>query len=173
MIRPLFFRSPAAPDKVPLGIKLFRIIVRWFLNLGPALGRLFSRLGGGDGSVRMGRLDGGRIDSMAADLLAAYSPAKKRDMRGSVTLFARLIVWGTEPRGVSWKPSAAPGEDCARLSNAVSSGAAPAEDGADAGTLAPAILRCGELFEEAIYSPRILSKEERLEFKELIEKICS
>jgi hypothetical protein len=38
-------------------------------------------------------------------------------------------------------------------------------------SLPGSIIRCGGLFEEALYSPRVLSGEERKEFERLIEAI--
>jgi hypothetical protein len=43
----------------------------------------------------------------------------------------------------------------------------------DGETEAPAIARCGELFEEALYAAAALSREKRREFKNLIERITA
>ena len=91
------------------------------------------------------------------NILEGYSPAKRRELRRSISLFARLIYWGSEAMKVPWKPSHAPAEYCGLL-------AAVADK-------AQAIIRAGELFEKALYSPRPLSRKEREEFKGLIEAV--
>jgi hypothetical protein len=99
-------------------------------------------------------------------MLAGYSPQKRREMKNSVTLFLRLILWGSEQQNVTWKPSDAPGEYCAKLSGRV------AEQETAAGHAA-AIIRCGALFEEALYSQAVLPDAKRAEFKELVQGITA
>jgi len=94
------------------------------------------------------------------DLLEGYSPAKRRDLARSIGLFARLIYWGSEVLKVSWKPSHAPAEYCRLLAAA-------------ANAHAVTILRAGELFEKALYAPGPLSRKEREEFKDLVERITA
>lgn len=101
------------------------------------------------------------INRAAASLFEAYSPAKKRNMKQSVTLFARLIIWGSEERDVTWRPSYAPAEYCDILA-----AAAPDDEVKNEG-----IVRCGEIFEKALYSADVLSGEEEGEFKRLVEEI--
>ena len=100
------------------------------------------------------------IHQTAETILDAYSQAKRRNMRQSVTLFARLIIWGGEVRHIVWKPVYAPGEYCRLLA------AAPDDD-------KEGIIRCGELFEQALYSSEVLSDAEKEEFKNLVEKITA
>jgi hypothetical protein len=137
--------------------KFCGFLVRWFTNLGKGLAFFFAALRGG--GIKMGKASEAEIRRFADDLLAAYSPAKRREMRRSVTLFARLILWGSETLKVSWKASYAPGEFCALLA-----GKAAAESG-------PAIIRCGEIFEKALYAAEPLSGGEQKEFRGLVEGI--
>jgi hypothetical protein len=157
MIKPLFTRSRG--DGQSLLEKLGRLFVEWFRGLRAGLAAFFSSLRKGDGSVRINTNRGTELRRLETELLAGYSSAKKRDMKRSVNLFARLILWGSECCHVDWKASRGPGEYCGILS------AAAAPD------VQAAIIRCGELFEEALYSPRVLSGEAKKEFAELIEGI--
>jgi hypothetical protein len=106
---------------------------------------------------------------MTEDILAAYSRAKRREIRRGAALFARLILWGNEKFQASWKASLGPGEYCAALSRAAlpdgENGAAPA------GEKASAILRCGELFEEILYSSRDPGSELRREFEGAVKLV--
>jgi hypothetical protein len=118
-------------------------------------------------------------------------------MKKSLTLFARLILWGTNTLRVSWKPSRAPGEYCAALVRALAQtltaaeataeteaegsaaieaagpGAGASADSAhsNAAETCAAIIRCGELFEEALYGAEVLSGDKQKEFKALVEKV--
>jgi hypothetical protein len=91
-------------------------------------------------------------------------------MRRSVTLFARLILWGTQAYQAPWKPSCAPGEYCALLAARVVK-APPAGTSSDGAELSGTIIRCGELFERALYSKQVLSGEEGREFAKLTFRI--
>jgi hypothetical protein len=106
-------------------------------------------------------------------------------MRNSVSLFARLVIWGIEHCRVPWKPSCAPGEYCALLAASpaaagrepgkpeTETGVPPEGGGPSLFNCHDAILRCGELFEEALYSSATLSGEGRREFKRLVQTITS
>jgi hypothetical protein len=190
MIKPLLTRS-AVDGKVPLRTKLGTLLRRWLHNLRQGFSFFIASLRKDDGSIKMHRPGAEALKGMAADLLAAYSPAKKREMKNSVTLFARLILWGSETLQVSWKSSRAPGEYCAALAAAVTSHAATdraaapepaaaevpepvaaeAESTAAEAALCAAIIRSGELFEEALYSAAVLSREKQKEFKALVEQV--
>ncbi|GHU70048.1 hypothetical protein FACS189450_03890 [Spirochaetia bacterium] len=177
MIKPLLSRSVDS-GKIPFRLKLARLILQWFSALRQGLDYFFSALRKDNGSYKMNRPGAEKIKGMAADLLAAYSQAKKRDMKNSLTLFARLILWGTETLNVPWKPSRAPGEYCAALVQALAAAEAASNVTEAAGPEAvsntaetgAAIIRCGELFEEALYGAEVLSKEKQREFKALVEK---
>ncbi|GHV50039.1 hypothetical protein AGMMS49579_02990 [Spirochaetia bacterium] len=162
MIKPLLSRS-AGSGRIPFRLKLARLVLQWFNTVRQGLTYFFSALKKNDDSYKMNRPGAAAIRSKTADLLAAYSQAKRRAMKNSLTLFARLILWGTETRNVSWKPSRAPGEYCTALARAVSL--------PDAEETCAAIIRCGELFEEALYGVEVLSRGKQREFKELIEKV--
>jgi hypothetical protein len=161
MIKPLLARS-AGSGKIPFRVKLARLVLQWFNSLRQGLSFFFSALGKNDGSTKMNRPGSEAIKSKTADLLAAYSQAKRRDMKNSLTLFARLILWGTETLDVTWKPSRAPGEYCAALVEAQECTFANSNT---------TIIRCGELFEEALYGAEVLPREKQREFKALVEKI--
>ena len=112
--------------------------------------------------MKLKKINADIINSTAQTILGAYSPVKKRDIRRSLTLFARLIIWGSEVWNVKWKPSHAPGEYCSILAAAI-----PADIQNEG------IIRCGVLFEKALYSAEVLSDTERKEFKFLVKKITS
>ncbi|GHT68509.1 hypothetical protein FACS1894110_16200 [Spirochaetia bacterium] len=164
MIQPLLSRSNDS-GRIPFRLRLARLIRQWLKAVRQGLGFFFTSLRKDKGSTKMNRPGSEAIKSKTADLLAAYSPAKRRNMKNSLTLFARLILWGTETLNVSWKPSRAPGEYCAALVRAL-----PSADSNTEAAIA-AIIRCGELFEEALYGVEVLSREKQREFKELIEKV--
>jgi hypothetical protein len=161
MIKPLLARS-AGSGKIPFRVKLARLVLQWFNSLRQGLSFFFFTFRKNDGSTKMNRPGSEAVKNKTADLLAAYSPAKRRDMKNSLTLFARLILWGTETLNVAWKPSRAPGEYCAALVQAQEPTFANNNT---------AIIRCGELFEEALYGAEVLSREKQREFKGLVEKI--
>ncbi|MDR0644679.1 MAG: hypothetical protein LBG05_07200 [Treponema sp.] len=108
------------------------------------------------------RKNAGDISRVSGAVLAAYTPAKKKKIQQSVNLFAQLIIWGDETLGVVWKPSLAPGEFCALLSSAV-----PERERGDA------VIRCGDLFEQSLYSQNELMPIENNEFSMLVEKIVN
>lgn len=166
MLKPLFFRAWAAGNP-PLPKRVARILRGWFSGFLRGLSRFFSSLGRRDNSVRIGP-SGRAVRDMTEDILAAYSRAKRREIRKGAALFARLILWGNENFQVSWKASQGPGEYCAALARAVSPGGGTG--GAEAsGGKAPLILRCGEIFEEILYSPRSPGPELRREFREAVK----
>ncbi|GHV90153.1 hypothetical protein AGMMS50268_06560 [Spirochaetia bacterium] len=168
MINPLLTRSPGG--KIPFRLKLARMVLQWFSALRRGLAYFFASLRKNDGSIKMRRPGAAAVKTMAADLLAAYSRAKKRNMKNSVTLFARLILWGTETLRVSWKPSCGPGEYCVALGLALA-GSAYSNTANDMKKTCGAIIRCGELFEEALYSADALSGEKQREFREMVEMV--
>jgi hypothetical protein len=100
-----------------------------------------------------------------------YSLAKKQDMRRSVTLFARLIIWGGEVCQVTWKPSYAPGEYCGILAASSKDTLGAQDNGSLLKRLNEGIIRCGELFEKALYSADVLSSAEQQEFKNTVEEV--
>jgi hypothetical protein len=127
-----------------------------------AIVSFFDELKNGKLVSKLKKYDAEEIRRAAETVMGAYSPVKKRDIRRSVTLFARLIIWGSEVCNVTWKPVHAPGEYCAILA------AAP-----NVILLNKGIIRCGEIFEKALYSAEILSDEEYVEFKNLVEEITN
>jgi hypothetical protein len=182
MVRPLLFREHPGEGRVPLGKKIWRLIAEWYKSL-RNLGRQLLRSLRGGPSIKLTQPSDAELRHISADLLAAYSPRKRREMRQSATLFARLILWGSQVRQVSWKPAYAPGEYCARLAAntaaADDSVAADTGDAADnAGSAAAvsranAIIRCGELFERSLYAAAVLSGPERQEFKRLVDAVTA
>jgi hypothetical protein len=161
MISPLLNRGKGSTDKMTFRRKLWRIAAEWFRGVpsGLAFFLAFIRNRGTAQKLRRRNPDAGEIHRAAGAVLGACSPAKKREMKHSATLFARLIIWGGEVRQVAWKPAHAPGEYCSLLA-----ASAPQNEG---------IIRCGELFEKALYSATVLSEAERDEFKYLVEEITS
>jgi hypothetical protein len=179
MLKPLFFRAWAAGG-LPFPKRIVRIFKGWFSGFLRGLSWFFSSLGKRDNSVGIGPA-GRAVRDMTENILAAYSRAKRREIRRGAALFARLILWGNENFQILWKSSLGPGEYCAALSQAALSradpppvlplaapgrenGAAPDWEGKSA-----AILRCGEIFEEILYSSRNPGPEIRQEFEEAVK----
>jgi hypothetical protein len=159
MISPLLNRGKTA-KKLTLRQRLGKIITEWAKGVWSALTSFINFIKGSKGRQKLRKPGAEEIRRVAENVLGAYSLAKKRDIRRSVTLFARLIIWGDEVRQVSWKPSHAPGEYCSLLS-------------ASGEQWNGEIIRCGELFEQALYSAEPLSDTERKEFKKLVEEITA
>jgi len=161
MISPLLNRGKPPAGKLKFRQRLWRIIAEWFKGMLTALSSFYAFLKNNKATRKINKYNSGEIRRTAATILNAYSQAKKQDMRRSVTLFARLIIWGSEVCQVDWKPSYAPGEYCDILSAATA-----ALEGIREG-----IVRCGELFEQALYSAEVLSAAEQREFKALVDEI--
>jgi hypothetical protein len=161
MIFPLLSRGKGS-GKMTFSRKLLRIAAEWFRGVPAGLFSFwaFIRNRGAAQKLRRRKPDAEELHRAAGAVLGAYSQAKKREMKHSATLFARLILWGGEIRQVAWKPAHAPGEYCSLLAAAPS----PHNEG---------IIRCGELFEKALYSAQVLSEAEKEEFKYLVEEITS
>ncbi|MDR0640892.1 MAG: hypothetical protein LBG07_00360 [Treponema sp.] len=116
MIKPLFSLDRRA-GKLPLILRLARLFSGGFAGLRRALKNFLASLRGGPG---MGiKIPGEKIRDMTEELLSAWSKARKRELRQSLSLFARLILWGGREYQTTWKPSMGPGEYCALLSAAV------------------------------------------------------
>jgi hypothetical protein len=171
MLKPLFFRAWAA-GTLPLPRRIARILRTWFSGFLRGLSWFFSSLRKRDNSVAIDP-SGREIRDMTENILAAYSRAKRREIRKGAALFARLILWGSENFQVSWKASLGPGEYCATLSRALSRAVVlDRENGAAlAGEKSSAILRCGAIFEEILYSPRNPGPELRREFGEAVKLV--
>ena len=175
IISPLLNRGERT-ERLTFLQRLRRIFEEWYKGIKFFLASIAGFFRFGKSVKKIRRPDDDEIRRTAESIFGAYSPAKKRDMRRSVTLFARLIIWGSEVRHVSWKPSLAPGEYCGILAAAV-----PVDDtGEDAAYNKHAlerqnegIIRCGELFEQALYSAEVLSDAERNEFKDIVEEITA
>jgi hypothetical protein len=182
MIYPLLSRPRLALGGVSLLEYIRRFLVRWFSAIGRGFASFFASLRQGGGHLKIAKPSAAEINRLAGDLLAGYSAAKRKEMRRSVTLFARLIHWGAEYCKIVWKPSYAPGEFCALLAAAADALCAEtaqtetaqtetAPDEKTTPAIGPAIIRCGELFEKAIYSAQPLTDDEGKEFKNLVEEI--
>jgi hypothetical protein len=155
MVYPLLKRSGFS---LSLG-KIRAAVVRWFEDLKRSLHFFLTALKDRGVSQKY-RPDSEKLRRIASDLL---SGVKKREIKRSVNLFARLILWGIETMGVPWKPSHAPGEYCGILAAAVAQ--------QDKAEIRENIIHCGELFEKALYSTRPLSAGEEREFKHIVENI--
>ncbi|MDR1399630.1 MAG: DUF4129 domain-containing protein [Treponema sp.] len=160
MVKPLLTRS----DKdTPFLKRLKQLLTEWLNAMKAAVTSFIASLRH-DAGIRLTKTDAEAIRRLETSLLEGYSAAKRRDMKRSVSLFVRLIVWGSETCQVSWKPSRAPGEYCAILAAAAVS-LFP--------QLYSPIIRCGDLFERALYAKNVLSEEEREEFAACIEEITT
>jgi hypothetical protein len=174
MISPLLNRGDVS-DKLPFHRRFIRIIAEWFKSLLAVITSFFANIKSDKTNFKLRRKNKDEILRTAENIFNAYSPAKKSDMKQSVTLFAQLINWGNEARDVRWKPSLAPGEYCDILATAPP---VSAPDNSEfplekLNTQNEGIIRCGEIFEKAIYSAEVLSDNERDEFKNLVEEITS
>jgi hypothetical protein len=168
MIKPIFTFKPGS-GKLPFILRVARLFKGGFAGLKLALKNFFASLGVRGAAIKF-KVSDGDLHNMAQDLLANWSGARKRELRQSLNLFARLILWGTQTHQCPWKPSLAPGEYCAALSAAVRAFAV--DEGATAEILRSVeILRCGEIFEEALYGPRPPDKKTQREFRDLVEGI--
>jgi ABC-type multidrug transport system fused ATPase/permease subunit len=226
MLEPLINRRRDGKG-ASLAMKIRKFLAQWLKSMRYAIANFFKAFRAGKG-VRLNRPNADALKRMSEDIFAAYSAGKRKEIRQSVTLFARLIIWGQDTRKVIWRATLGPAEFCALLSAApevppeeetvqdasssagtetadvkVGTGAKDAgktetgkSDGkaADkvAGTkseakaepkpmevkpidpaLARDIVRCGDLFEEALYGPSELSEDKRVEFKKLVERITA
>jgi hypothetical protein len=172
MISPLLNRGKSPDGKLRFHEILRRIIAEWFKRMLAALSSFYAFLRDSKSARKINKQNSEEIRRTAATILNAYSRAKKNDMRRSVTLFARLIIWGSDVFQLTWKASYAPGEYCGILAaTADASAAAAARE--DTSLNGERIIRCGELFEQALYSAEVLSTAEQREFKNLVKEITS
>ncbi|MDR2730053.1 MAG: hypothetical protein LBB81_04045 [Treponema sp.] len=169
MVAPLFNRGNVS-GKLPFYRRFIGIIAEWFRETLAAIASFFAHLKEGTGNSKLRKYSAQEIRRAEEDLFGAYSPEKRRGMKQSVTLFARLIIWGNEARGAEWKPAFAPGEYCCLL--AASAHETP-DNTSDLKRINEGIIRCGELFEKALYSADALSDTESGVFKSLVEEITS
>ncbi|MDR2783051.1 MAG: hypothetical protein LBB48_04300 [Treponema sp.] len=161
MVKPLLTRGNKGG---PFLKRLERLLAAWLKSVKAAVASFIASLRHDAGVVRLAKTNAEAIRRLETSLLEGYSVAKRRDMKRSAGLFARLIVWGSETCQVSWKPSRAPGEYCAILAAA----AAPLFP-----RLRLPIIRCGDLFERALYAKEALSEQEREEFAARVEAITT
>jgi len=154
--------------------RLIRITTEWFRGIINFFASFFANLKNSGAIRKLRKFDEAEIRRTAESLFSAYSSAKKSEIKQSVTLFAKLILWGSEVRHVEWKPSLAPAEYCAVLSAASqNSGDAAIDSGSALHQINEGIIRCGEIFEKALYSAEILGDAEKDEYKNLVEKITA
>jgi hypothetical protein len=239
MIKPLFSLNRRQGTD-PLLFRLARLFLGGFSGLRGALKHFLAALRSGSG-IRL-RIPAEKIQDMTEELMGAWTKARKRELRQSLSLFARLILWGERRR--AWKPSMGPGEYCALLASSLTESAHEKdpkiehEEDHEGGSLPPGpsppaappersggtvlasppprgkgpgkgagedpqggtdpaapprrprnpgdetpprppageqsaamILRCGAIFEEALYGPRLPDRETQREFRRLVEEI--
>jgi len=164
MINPLLNRSGLFRGAGALPKKAAAFLKAWFRALALGFKVFFNSLV--EGAVGRKIPDGAVLRGIEEDVLEGYSAAKKRDMRRSVGLFARLIYWGTNVMRIDWKRSHAPLDYCALLAAAV-------RENMNNDGLIHAITRAGALFDKALYSAEPLTRPERDEFKALVEMVTS
>jgi hypothetical protein len=163
MISPLLNRGKPSAEKLKFHERLWHIIAEWFKRMLVALSSFYAFLKNNKTTRKLNKYNSEDIRRTAATILNAYSQAKRQDMRRSATLFARLIIWGNDVFQLTWKPSYAPGEYCGIL----------VASAATLDLIAEKSIRCGELFEKALYSAEVLSAAEQREFKSMVEEITS
>jgi hypothetical protein len=185
LISPLIRRAMVPVGKLTFFQRLRRIIAEWFRGILKGFVSFFTSFRKGNVLRRLRQPDSDEIQRMSGAILGAYSQAKKREIDQSVTLFARLIIWGGEIWQVMWKPVHAPGEYCCLLVASIKTKLQGKEKSpeeqepadswslSEAGQLAEAVIYCGELFEKALYSAEVLSDAERKEFKDMVEMVTS
>ena len=122
------------------------------------------------------RPDEEKLRRIASELLSGGT--KRKELKRSVNLFARLILWGIETMGVQWKSSFPPAEYCGLLSRAAalptaanSAGIIKPDNNKEHIEISENIIRSGEIFEKALYSLHPLSAAEEKEFKKIVEDI--
>jgi len=169
MISPLLNRGKPSGEKLKFHERLWHIIAEWFKRMLVVLSSFYAFLKNNKTTRKLNKYNSEEIRRTAATILNAYSQAKKQDMRRSATLFARLIIWGNEVFQLTWKPSYAPGEYCVILAASMAATTATAT----LDLIGEKVIRCGELFEKALYSAEVLSAAEQREFKNLVEEITS
>jgi hypothetical protein len=167
MISPLLNRGKMMKN-LTFREKLVRIIRELFKGIISGFVSFFAYLKSGRAALKLRKHDPEDIKRAAENLLNAYSMIKKSDVKRSAALFARLIVWGYDVRNVKWQPHHAPAEFCGILIQASAQ-----DSGQDLRQINEGVIRCGEIFEKALYSFEALSVDERNEFKNLIEEITS
>jgi hypothetical protein len=171
MVSPLF--SPGGKNKKLAFLQKLGLIIReWFKGVLNAFVLLIIFIRDGKNGKKLRKQRTSEIRKVAETVLGAYSVAKKRDIRRSVTLFAQLIIWGGEVKHVIWKPAYAPGEYCSLLAAGLLAAKLLAAS-SSADDISDWIIRSGELFEKALYSAEVLSNAEKKEFKGLIEAIIA
>jgi len=161
--------------------RIYFAMLRWFRDLKQNLYAFFTALKD-RGNSKMFNPDREKLRRIASELLSGN--IKRKEVKRSVNLFARLILWGIETMDVQWKNTHAPGEYCSLLSRAVAqtnplapdSSAAENPDNTqekkpDKTQICEDIIRSGELFEKALYSLLPLSAGEEKEFKMKVENI--
>ncbi|MCL2834217.1 MAG: hypothetical protein FWD78_13685 [Treponema sp.] len=158
MINPLLSRTKWFRGLKGLPIKIIKVLKEWLKSLADGAVYFFKSLGRGAGGNKLAPPSAAALHRLEEDILGSYSAAKRRELRRSISLFARLIYWGSEVLNVSWKPSHAPIEYCILLADKAQN---------------PNIKHAGELFEKALYSLNPLTRTERNEFKNLVETITA
>ena len=177
MISPLLNRGYILKD-LTFRQKLFLIIKEWYRRFINAISSFLAHIRGNK-QKKLSKYSDEDINRASNMIFSVYSSLKKRDAKLSVTLFARLIIWGADVRNVAWKPSLAPGEYCDLLaahrckSASLSEKNSSEENNLSLQKINKGILRCASLFEKALYSADVLSDAEKKEFKCLIEEITS
>jgi len=158
MINPLLNRSKVFRDIKGLPKRTVKFLKEWFKTLIKGAAGFFRALMEGSGGRKLTQPSAEALRRLEDDILMGYSPAKRRELKRSISLFARLIYWGSEVIKVVWKPSHAPIEYCGLLADT---------------SHTPSVLRAGELFEKALYSLNPLSRNERDEFRKLVDTITA
>ena len=170
MISPLLDRVDL--KDLPFFRRLILIIKEWYASIKNVISSFFTYLKKNK-DMKLDRFNEEDINRAAGNILNAYSAGKRRDVQKSVTLFARLIIWGANTRDVIWKPSHAPMEYCIILCGASPDTDASADNDVLIQKQNENIIRCGQLFEKALYCAQTLSNEEKKDFKKAIEEITS
>lgn len=155
MIHPLLSRSRLFRGAGTLPGRIIAFFRTWFASLFRIFIDFFKSLKFGTAANHISP-SAEILRGLKADILEAYSPARKRELARSISLFARIIYWGTETLKVPWKPTHAPLEYCGLLAG---------KNGDRT------ILRAGTIFEKSLYSDHPLSREELKEFRDLAESI--
>ncbi|MDR2194871.1 MAG: hypothetical protein LBP19_10505 [Treponema sp.] len=177
MIKPFFERRMLHSR---FSTRLRFLFTSWMQGLKWALLSLLSVFTGGGASLKINRKKKADISRISDQLETVYPAAKTKEMRRNISLFARLIVWGYEVCGVTWKPSHAPGEFCSLLAAAVfTSASAPPDTGSsraaehetNRNASAASVIRCGVLFEQTLYSGKSLTQAEQDEFNDVVAGI--
>lgn len=141
---------------------IFQILAQFFQNIQKFFNRLFSR----HSQLREYTTVNSREFKHNMDWMIRKSKRtsqKKEELDRLTKKFMQLIVWG-DKHAIKYKNTMAPGDYSELVQNYLN------ENDLDKDDIA---IRAGYIFEKALYSKELISKEEEKEFWEKIDRMCN